>query len=361
MNIYIKVYLDKNYGDDLMLFQLVEALSPFGMIYVHCEEKVSSFYNQLLKSFNHVKLVQCPLRHIHRKYRKGFFSAIILLGGSVLMGNRYLGCWYRFLNIAYLSLMRRQKTEYIIMGCNVGPFKNRFTEFWVKKEIKQAAFITTRDRYSYQYLRKYAEKSSQVYYFPDMLMQTAQNYHIYPTESTGRLGIAVHGPSEASLSPFLAKICEEYIERTNQPVTLFCFDTETQNDVKAAQNICSRLHRKDMVDIVTHCAEAFQILQQMAACNRLVAVRFHAAVLAVSLNIPFLAISYSNKMHCFLNDIGQIEKEYFVSSISQQSPTAFLDTLMENPIIPKADWGLRSREHFDVVVNYLKEKGEKII
>jgi polysaccharide pyruvyl transferase WcaK-like protein len=358
MNIYVKAYLDMNYGDDLMLCQMAETLDPSCMIYVHCEAHLIAFYEQLLQPYKNVKLVQCPLRRIHR-YGKGFFSAVILLGGSVLMGNRYRGCWYRFLNIIYLAFLKRYGTEYIIVGCNVGPFKNKFTEFWVRKEIKRAVFITARDQTSFQYLMKSARKTAHVHYFPDMLMQIAQTCKISASPCANRLGIAVHGPSGAALNTFLTELCEEYIDKTQQPVTLLCFDTGTQNDIRAAQSIYSGIHRKDMVRIESHCAEPYYLLRQMAECSRIVAVRFHAAVLAISLDIPFLPIAYSNKMQLFLYDIGQTEKGYSVSSVARQSPAALLEALMKDPVVPKADWGLLSREHFHILAGYLNGKGAK--
>jgi polysaccharide pyruvyl transferase WcaK-like protein len=173
MNIYVKAYLDKNYGDDLMLVRLAGSVDPSCVLYINCEKPMEDYYHNLLKEFSNYKFIQCPLRNIHR-YGKNFFACILLIGGSVLQGNNFKGCFYRFLNTCEIGFMRAHGTPYAIVDCNTGPFINRITELFVRGELRQAALVTTRDSASLKFIKNSIGKKTRVYQYPDMLMTAAQ-------------------------------------------------------------------------------------------------------------------------------------------------------------------------------------------
>ncbi|NLC39851.1 MAG: hypothetical protein GX763_02915, partial [Clostridiaceae bacterium] len=59
---------------------------------------------------------------------------------------------------------------------------------------------------------------------------------------------------------------------------------------------------KDNIEIIPYLGDETYFLEQYQACERMIAIRFHAAVLADIFEIPFLPVSYSNKMSNFLVD-----------------------------------------------------------
>jgi polysaccharide pyruvyl transferase WcaK-like protein len=159
------------------------------------------------------------------------------------------------------------------------------------------------------------------------------------------LGIAVHGPSGAKINRFLSRVCNEYIGQTGCRVKLFCFDVGTQADNKAAGEVLFDVENKEMIEIVENSPDYRFIIEQMAKCYRILAVRFHAAILSVSLGIPFLAISYSNKMSNFLSDIGNSGKERHVSDVENIDAGLFVKELIDEPIMPDTAWLRGADEH----------------
>jgi polysaccharide pyruvyl transferase WcaK-like protein len=168
------------------------------------------------------------------------------------------------------------------------------------------------------------------------------------------LGIAVHGPSGAKINGFLSRVCNEYIRQTSGRIKLFCFDVGTQADDKSAEDVLYTANDKNMIEIVRNSTDYCFIINQMAECYRILAVRFHAAILAVSLGIPFLTISYSNKMSNFLSDIGKSQKERHVSEVSEIDAELFVKELIDNPIVPETAWPRGADEHLSKLKEFLK-------
>lgn len=351
MNIYVKAYLDKNLGDDLMLIHLIRNIHIKDKLFVHCEAENLEFYKGLLSKYPQVTLVDCPLRKIPQKFGTKFFSCILQIGGSVLMGSSYKGCWYRTLNYFLIRRLQNAGAKYGIIGCNVGPFKNSFTKFFVKLEIKSADFLTVRDQFSFSFIKKEYSSEKRVCVFPDILVEAADNLEVVHTTNKRKkcLGVSVHGPSSRILNQKLSQICSDYIRYTDGNILLFCFHVGKQNDEEAASMVYSKipLELSKNVEIIRHSTDYLNVLKKIGDCTEILAIRFHAAILAISQNIPFMAVAYNCKMSNYLSDIGVkgLELEEFTSMSSKE----LVYKLLYDPIIPQSHWKLNSNQHFELL------------
>lgn len=351
MNIYVKAYLDKNLGDDLMLIHLIHHIDLKDKLFVHCQEDNLGFYKELLHEYPQVTLVNCPLRKIPKNFGLKFFSCILQIGGSVLMGNSYTGCWYRTLNYFLIRCLQINGVKYGILGCNVGPFKNEFTKRFVKLEISSADFLTVRDQFSYHFIKRVCGSDKQVSVFPDILVKTADNLGIVQTaiKPMKCLGISVHGPSGDVVNEALTELCIDYIRNTAGRVLLFCFHVGEQRDEEAAVWIYSKIpvQLRQSVEIVRHSIDYRNVLTRIGDCTEILAIRFHAAILAISQNIPFIAVAYNNKMSNYLKalNVKGVELEEF----SKMSGKDLLHKLLYEPIIPQNQWKLDSEQHFEIL------------
>jgi len=348
MNIYLKIYLDRNFGDDLMLYKFVGYFF-YATIYVHCENHMLDFYSELLFKFKNVKLIECPLREIDA-YGNGFFDYIVLLGGSTLQGNRYMGCWYRFLNCRLIKKQKQFGTKYAIIGCNTGPFKNKITKYFVKKELRCAEIVTTRDKNSFE-LISFSTNISEIYYYPDILFDLSEKHST--CEGKKGLAISVYGPETDNTVTFLAQLCDCYIKKTGENVKLICFDIGKENDVQAADAVYALSGQKEKIDIIKHEPTCEQIISSIGSSRIVLAIRFHAAILAASLGIPFLTMSYSNKMRNFMKDINKADKDTPINIVSTLSPNDYLHELLNNPVYPINEWGENCNNHFIVLSDFI--------
>ena len=324
--------MDRNFGDDLMLVELLRGF-PKNRFYINCDKSMHAFYHDIFKEFQNFVLTDIPLKKVH-KFGFGFFQFIVLIGGSTLQGSRNKGCYYRFLNVVSISLARIFKTKYCIVGCNTGPFINKFTEFFVKLELRCASFITTRDDASFN-LISIANKKAKKYKIPDMLFDLGEKYNTKKSSDINHLGICAFNSPKDSLASdkknsFFAEVIDEYINITGGKVSLFAFDIGKQNDMVIAKKIYDLVNNKSNVNIVSHSTNYYDIVNGIAECSKVVAVRFHSAIIALSLNIPVIPVIYSNKMSNLLDDLGYNSQYIYLDKIENMDTKTFLNVIMNS-------------------------------
>ena len=353
INIYVVCWLDRNFGDDLMFIKFAEAVKGKCNFYINTRSELVSYYTALFEKHEHVKLTDKTKFQIH-KLDKDFFSYIVMLGGSTLMG-RSLGEAFAYVRrLCSLKWIKwRSGTGYMIIGCNTGPFKNRVTEWIVKQDIKHAELITTRDQASYEFLIK--TTNSKVFYYPDILMNLSADMGILRQKIEPKcLGVSVYYSMSDDAISFIAKVCSLWISNAKGIVRLFCFSLETQNDRLAAEKIKALV--EGSVEIINHDLYPSAFLSAIAECERIIAIRFHAAIMAISLDIPFIPICYSNKMENLLQDIGQSEYTYRLEDLKDTDPQTFYYRLVGEPILPSPEWANLKKDakgHFDEAVKLL--------
>ncbi|MGC7870208.1 polysaccharide pyruvyl transferase family protein [Desulfosporosinus sp. SYSU MS00001] len=314
--IYIKAYIDRNLGDDLMICEFVEALGSDYELYLSCPADFQDYYHALLG--DKVKLTELPLRKIH-KFGLGFFALIVSLGGSTLIGRRMKGCYYRFINWLYLGVLSIFGTKFAIIGCNVGPFSSALTRAFVKLELRSAHIITCRDKPSYSFIKSAIAAKTHLWSFDDILADTASRHRITSNSVSDKspLGVVVHCQmSEQATQKLMQTILQIHTD-TGRGSVLFAFDSGiAQSDVVIANNIYKELRDAMPISVCIY-EERWNVLREMAQCWKVIVVRFHGLVLALSLGLPFICIAYNNKHIDYLHSIGYNGKLFTLTEFVQ--------------------------------------------
>ncbi len=309
MRIFVKAFLDKNLGDDLMLFELFDAF-PNDCFTLSCNNEYAADYRRLFANQNHVTVTRTELWQIHT-FGKGYFDVILQIGGSILQGSRNIGCYYRWRNIRAVCAQKKYGTHYYITGCNVGPFINRLTQLFVRLEIMSCNGISVRDQASYRFIKKGLTRNIPVVWADDLLMGYVRRYAIHAHKSEAALGVSVMLPRgmEAQRKAIIrayANICNGYIAKTDQPIKLLCYDSGIQNDRSIAEAVIKKCFAPDHISIVSYENGNYStVIAETISCEAVIATRFHSMILALSAKIPVYPIIYSNKMQNVLNDMGQ--------------------------------------------------------
>lgn len=334
MNIYVKAFLDRNWGDDLMIIKLIRRF-PQDTFYIYCDDAMRDFYSELLKEFGNYVLTPVELWKVG-SFGPGFFRHILLIGGSVLQGSRNRGCYYRLRNITALKWASLFGTRYAIVGCNTGPFINGFTRFFVELELKTASFITTRDKTSYDHASR-VNRKAEIHCYSDILMNFAEEYNLKATEDgqSKILGVSVFNSKMTDLSNdrinrYFARLIDQYIEETGGEVFLLAFNVGIQNDRAVADRIYELISHQSSVRIVAHGTGYLELPEMMARCHRILALRFHSAILGVSLRIPTLPIMYSNKADNLLSDLGYQGKRLHIRDIETVAPSELISRILSD-------------------------------
>lgn len=289
MRIMIFAYLDNNFGDDLMLKLLSESFIDIEF-YVYTSNSVIA--NSLKKYQNFV------LRHPTQRYSDiDAVDGVLSVGGSIFVDlNSISGKILRLKKLFILAVARMRGKFIATIGCNLGPYNDKLGVLLTKIELSFNSLVTVRDGFSYDLLKRLSIQSS---YLADDIVYGLS----IPNSANVRFGLGISayrslGAGEVNDENYraLAAIADAYVEQQNAPVKIFAFDSESENDLAAAFHIVNYMKNKDMAKIIPYLGDIDSFQLEFASCELHIAIRFHAAVLADLLGIPFFPISYSNKM-----------------------------------------------------------------
>jgi Uncharacterized conserved protein len=359
MNIYVSAYLDKNLGDDLMIRMLANCLSEH-QLYIYCTN--DKHYTPFKDIMN---LQKCDIP-IHKINSNGSirFHACVIIGGSIYIYDTYTTIFKRYIRYFLKKNIKNKNIKIATIGCNLGPFKNEFARKTAIKDLRLSQLITVRDNESFDIVSEYIPYN--VYKYPDIVFSLKDLLDFDDDiESRSSLGISVYNnvrqPNlNSDYISAMAKIADEYIEKTGNNVKLLAFDTGEENDMKSAKLIFRACNYKNKVNIIGHSDDGSTILSEMNQCSSLVATRFHSIILAFKLHIPFIPIVYSNKSENFLKDIEY--NKYQVnfedcSSIDHEKFVADLIDLESSKFNPRFDLEESSNGHFLKLSDFLNNTG----
>ncbi len=283
MNILLRGYIDRNFGDDLMLRLAADGLKNH-TAQLDVPKDMAEHYKKL--GFN--------------IYGGGDYNAECTVAGSWFVIRSKTGLLYRTKEIIS---QKRRRTKKAILGCNISDFTVPGAETLIRRHIAAYDFITVRDSFSYDYIKKNIP-SVKCEYYPDIAFSLPDSM-IYDTPREGALGITAYcglGGGNEAVYEKLAYVTDRFIEKTGKKVLLFAFDLGLENDLKAAENIALLCKNKEQTEIITNTGD--DILKNLPRCARLIAVRLHGVILALRMGIPVIPAAYSNKINRVLNDLN---------------------------------------------------------
>lgn len=358
MNIYLKAYLGCNYGDDYMILELLRNFSKI-KFYLNCSPFYKDFYEKFFCDYDNLIFTDFELYQIFDNYPKNFFKGVLLLGGSVLMGSREAGIFFRERNISTLTKLKDYGTNYWIVGCNVGPFISNTTENTVKKEIQIADLIVTRDQTSYNYCKSINNKK--VLWTKDILWTIG---NAYKNESKAfNLGITLFYSDTTEEGKFKTvnfwkNLIDNWIKKNKRNVALFAFSVGEQNDHGLCDQIVNLSKYPENITIISHkSSNPEQFLKSISSCERMIGIRFHGVVLSISCNVPVIPIAYNNKTEQLCKDLNCSHLVNKIEDFEKIEDTT--DFLLENRnyFALKTDIYSNQKSQMEILKDYLEEEG----
>jgi len=307
VNILIEGYLDRNFGDDMMIRIVAHQLSNHHLFIKERKREL------LLPFINHSNIYNW-YDYPHTK-----IDLILRIVGSGFMVTDKVGIYYCALNVLNKIKLKRKGLPMAVIGCNVGPFVNGLASWLSRMDMRQYDILTVRDRFSYNFITKYI-KNKQVFCYPDILLSIPDEW-LPPHTGEDCLGISAYRlQNYSNLDSYkkMAEIADTYIVKNNQKVILFAFDIERENDLAAAFTIRSLCTNRDMVEIVVHDDDGSNIINNMARCSHVISIRLHCCLLAIRMGIPFTPIIYSKKTDYVLDDLGYHHERFYVHNFTVQ-------------------------------------------
>ncbi|MGF3105751.1 polysaccharide pyruvyl transferase family protein [Rossellomorea sp. DUT-2] len=341
--IFISRYGSKNLGDELIVRELEKLLIDYTEAIYRFDYNLS-FYNTLDESFqysqHHPKSTKKKksnyLKFIYRKYlRKTFMisvfrdylnkkkainnknlatyrekiedvDALIIGGGNAIFDTeKYSSSAFYFGLI--LKEAKKRGLPIFVINVGIGPFETKSQINNTIEVLNMADYVTVRDKKSYDLISDLNKGQRKLFQTVDPVI-FLQNIDKLKGE-VRTIGINVMDIRLAEYTDDtyqeylfnLEKLINYYLENTNYKISVFCTE---KLDVKAIEDLrlkvntnSSRLQFENFMDLQN-------TLLLFDKLDLLVGTRMHSTIVALSKNIPFIGISWQQKVTEFFKLTG---------------------------------------------------------
>ena len=295
-----------NFGDEGILGILVENLKEMDIeneitVFSSSPEKTSKRYGvKSVRTFDFVRV----LNSLENS------DVLISGGGSLLQDVTSLKSLMYYLWIIFMALFYKKK--FIIFAQGIGPINNPIARMLTKQLLKKASYISVRDEKSLYLLRGWGLKT-------DLVSDPMWNLELEDRTPARRVGIQLRSwktlKDEFILS-LARRVSEKY---SDKEIYIYSFQDSQDYDVcKKFQNYLS-LCNSEIKSVIIYQRTNKEMVESFRDLDVLIAMRYHACLLALKYGIPTLPLSYDQKVeklateleipYVDLKDISKLEEK----------------------------------------------------
>lgn len=327
-NVYLTGYFDRNFGDDMMMQLVVRRLPEITFL---VDETADT---PLLSEPNVAQ----------KDYETCRRAPKLVVTGSGFMINTKAA-----LITELLWFLRGHHPGEYCLGCNMEPLDTPIKRFLIRRKLNKFKLITCRDRRSYGWLRQNTTKP-EIHCLPDILFSLPEEW-LPAIKAPNNLGISLMHRSgdqaDCAYYRAMAEIADEWIRRTGKNVLLMAFDTGKEDDLFACRAVQALMQFPDQTEIVAH-KDGTEIPAAFARCEKIIAARFHATVLALRMGIPVYPLAYREKTRNLLKDIHYPYPAGNLDAIDNAALLGFVEAdQLPYPLEP--DIRKRAEEHIQLL------------
>jgi polysaccharide pyruvyl transferase WcaK-like protein len=190
-------------------------------------------------------------------------------------------------------------------------------EFFQHSSVKQ---ITARDDESREWISTHLKPSAPVSTEPDIVCAYK---HPYMAPGRRLFGLVLRHQSEGVDNKNVKLLLDQVRGRGYHPrILMLATDSTLRSDFETV----ARLDLGDADIVIRSSLEA--ITDELLVCDRVASMKFHGCVVALSHDIPCLALSAANK---FKNFYAELERSDWVSYLKDQKLKHKLDLVLDTP------------------------------
>ena len=332
--IHLTGYFDRNFGDDMMMKLIVRSLPEITFL-------VDSTADTALLSEPNV--VQKDWEACRR------FPKLVVIGSGFMINTKAA------LETELLWFLKGHHPGDYCLGCNMEPLNSPIKRFLISRKLNKFKLITCRDQVSYRWLLQNTRKP-ELHCLPDILFSLPDKW-LPEVKSPDKLGISmmhrVGDREDCAYYHAMAEIADEWVRKTGKGVILMAFDTGREDDVFACQAVRSLMEFSGHAETVAH-KDGTEVPAAFAQCEKIIAARFHATVLALRMGIPVYPLIFREKVRNLLKDIEFPFPKCELDDIDKPSLRAFLES-DQKPYPLGKDIHARASEHAKLLKQHLAQ------
>lgn len=272
----------KNFGDEAILSVIVQKLKQYN----HRITVISSDPKYTMSKFKHIRSVYTfNIGDIIGAISKS--DCLISGGGSLLQDATSFKSLIYYLGIIFAGLMLRKKV--IIFAQGIGPINNPLGKFLTKNILRHCAYVSVRDTKSYELLKSWGIDT-------DLLCDPIFSSEIPDIEKEDILAVQLRNckyMNEDFIDRLAQKVSKEF---SNMKVEIYSFQNEIDIEVcKKFEKSLNMLNDKIKTSVYSNLTDE-EIISGLTKAKYLIAMRFHAIIVALLSATRTLAIDYDIKI-----------------------------------------------------------------
>ncbi|MFH1282477.1 MAG: polysaccharide pyruvyl transferase CsaB [bacterium] len=282
-----------NAGDEMILASLLEQLrkdsSVIPIVLSNEADDTEKSFN--VKAFNRWNIFRCLWEIIR--------SDVLIVGGGGLLQD-YTSSLSLYFYLFFIIAGKMLRRKVFIWSVGIGPVIKKFNRYLLKKILKIAGCITVRDSFSFNWIKTNSDNLPNLFLVQDQVFSWTKIYNGH--ENSKKIAVCLKDTiSNENLRSFVISLQS------------FCKDRDIEmifvpfNKVRDL-NICSK-YSSEMNSSVFKWKKIEQLAEFFSTeVSYMASMRFHGAVVACKLGIPFIGIVDSktivpDKIELLLNDI----------------------------------------------------------
>lgn len=270
-----------NFGDETILSVLIQKLKDLNtnvMVFSKNPKKTKELYGVNASYFF------CPRQIILELMR---CDILVSGGGSLLQDVTSIKSLLYYLFIINLALCFKKRV--IIFAQGLGPINNKFGAMLTKKTLQRCTLVTVRDRKSRLLLHKWGVEA-------DLLCDPLFDLDLPEYKPENKIGVQLRSfktLKENMLTKLAQQINKDF---SDKEIEIYSFQDSLDLEVcKRFQKILADINPNIKTSLIFN-QTSQEILEKFSKLEYMLAMRFHANLIALKYGIKTLAISYDIKV-----------------------------------------------------------------
>lgn len=268
-----------------------------------------------------MKLIEIDIRRVCSRRLKEFIlthenaDIVISSCGGPYIGDIYINHEYIHIMHLALPLLLNKKTAFF--ASSMGPFHNKFMNFFRRKLLEKVGLVILRDSISFNYVKEFLPENENIYLTTDACLadelgiekinKRPNTIGITPLDYNYPLSdnkLIMKANYEKVIAGVLDKLMEQNSElRVEFYPQLFA----NRTDVPFINKIIGKMKYPERAFIFSDQKSGRDQQIEIASLEYMIATRYHTAIFACKVNTPVVCIAYEHKIIAFLESANLSE------------------------------------------------------